>query len=72
MYDKKNRKSFSSFIYSLVIFIFLKECLKQCKYTKNFYFSLYVKVNQSRETEDELAIILSHEIAHAILGHGVC
>jgi Zn-dependent protease with chaperone function len=30
-----------------------------------------MKFNQFRSNEDQLAIIIAHELAHAILGHSV-
>jgi len=30
------------------------------------------KLDKLRTNEDQLAIILSHELSHAILGHSVC
>ncbi len=36
-----------------------------------WFVCLYTEWNWSRKNEDQLAVIVGHELAHAILGHSV-
>jgi len=69
--NKKGKKTISLlFIFSPAIFMLLEECLRLCECI--VFFFLRVNFNQSRTNDAQLAIILAHELSHALLGHSVC
>ncbi len=70
MWNNKKRKK-TIFIFSPAIFILLEECLRLRECIVLLFF-LRVNFNQSRTNDDQLAIVLGHELSHALLGHSVC
>jgi len=69
--NEKGKTIFLLFIFRPAIFMLLEECLRLCECIVLLCF-LRVNFNQSRTNDDQLAIILAHELSHALLGHSVC
>ena len=58
-------------IYRQVIFLWPLECFKRCKYFHRPNHRCLPVVVSSRKNEHQLAVIIGHELSHALLSHSV-